>query len=94
MVPIFTQGPHCLALSAEKKDLATVHNPPDEPFNDLTRPPGEFVHRRVIEGLLKVKPSEFTVYKSVRRRSQSHHYSFNSKRTRCASCCPYYWLVL
>jgi hypothetical protein len=27
-----------------KKDMATLHNPPDEPFNDLTRPPGELVH--------------------------------------------------
>jgi hypothetical protein len=37
----FMKQPHYLALSAEKKDLATLHNPPDEPFTDLTRPPGE-----------------------------------------------------
>jgi hypothetical protein len=45
MVPLFImKQPHYLALSAEKKDLATLHNPPDEPFNDLTRPPGELAH--------------------------------------------------
>ncbi len=40
----FYAGAALFGSVSRKKDSATLHNPPDEPFNDLTRPLGEFVH--------------------------------------------------
>jgi hypothetical protein len=69
-------------VSRKKKDLATLQNPPDEPFNDLTRPPGELVHLRVIEGSSKVKPSEFTVYKSMPTVTKSTYFQQQQPKMR------------